>query len=480
MHLAEAIDGWVQAHQSQLSSSTRRDIRDIATVARNCGYGDVECIDLQEPQRLEIIEGADHNSALNAEAIGQFLAIVVEWGGEQGPSEDSSTTASHEAHDDAVSDGDEALDDSDDRAQALLGSAIAWSDESDLDDDELISWADDRADVLPADAPTIDDLPKWSSDDEVAEADDAAAEPEPTGEASAFSALADDIGAETADDAPGVASDDITHITWAGAAEQAEQAAETALAEAAQQAPDLDPPIEVDTELSSGAGFDIEAELDTELDADTGLDIDGVDDIGLDVADEMGLDVGGLDIDDEPLDLDEVFDVGLDQGDDWDDPETDDIVITLDDELAETEAVPSVAADEVDVTQVWSADAPTTSAGDARATITEAPVDEAAPAAAASFLRTLESTSGPAAAAASATPAVTTHGAATGVSASAASSAASADSTFGELAQDEPGPGIFTAAAQDAGRSGIDWVTVLYFTIAVLCFGVVIYTYLTS
>ena len=79
MQLSEAIDGWLAAHSAGLSMSTRRDIADIAASADRCGYAWMDCIDVRERHRTEIVADADAHSSLNASAIGQFLEIAVEW-----------------------------------------------------------------------------------------------------------------------------------------------------------------------------------------------------------------------------------------------------------------------------------------------------------------------------------------------------------------------------------------------------------------
>ena len=73
MELAQAIDGWLRAHDAALSSSTQRDIADIGVAVASAGFAEVDCNDLREPHRLEIIAAADGTTSLNAEAVADFF-----------------------------------------------------------------------------------------------------------------------------------------------------------------------------------------------------------------------------------------------------------------------------------------------------------------------------------------------------------------------------------------------------------------------
>ena len=133
MQLSEAIEGWLDAHDTGLSPSTRRDIGDIAASADRCGYGWMDCVDVRPSHQQAIIDEADAHSALNADAIGQFLDIVVDWALAQ----PSASVFSAASTDDLPSDTDSWLDDD----------APPVVDDLDLAE---ISWVDD---LPPLDEP---------------------------------------------------------------------------------------------------------------------------------------------------------------------------------------------------------------------------------------------------------------------------------------------------------------------------------------
>ena len=51
MQLAQAIESWLRTHGSTLSAATRRDIREIAVSAKECGLAKLECSGLSVSDR---------------------------------------------------------------------------------------------------------------------------------------------------------------------------------------------------------------------------------------------------------------------------------------------------------------------------------------------------------------------------------------------------------------------------------------------
>lgn len=461
MQLAEAIEGWMLAHSAGLSASTRRDIADIALAAKACGYGSLECIDLREPQRLAIIADADSRSSLNPQAIGQFLAIVVQWGVDEDQPQlfaPDPAPADPASADRLPSDTDEWLDEPDDLATGnwLTDSepdpddpapndaqheTDAWGTD-DLGDDDFggDDWGDeahvapvaDRIDDYVA-APIIDDLdvaPDWVDElppitdidlrtgphpDPVPFVPRSDREPKPT----AFSNKT-----STADE-PAVEEPELEHAS-----------VDTLPADT----------LSADT-LPNADDETVVAEDEQLIDEDD-LDDDELQSIDADlhVTDENDLDDDELDLIDADLDdalpepavdepeADEAPDLDDDLDDDTDETFDDDIELVID------------GTDDVEM-------------------VIETPAVATAPPEAASFLRAIDQS----------TPSPNAFG-----DLASKPVAAKADDPEIDLTSRPTSDGIFSEAAQHEPGRSVDWITVAYFVVAAICFALVIYFYLSS
>ena len=199
MQLSEAIDGWLAAHSTGLSRSTRRDILDIGASADRCGYAWMDCVDVRERHTNEIVSDADAHSSLNAGAIRQFLEIAVEWGLAQ--------DAPPLVNDLLPSDTDGWLDA---KTSPVVNDLdlddVSWADELppvddlDVDNDGVLDPVDDDQFFDVDDIDVVDDIEQ----DEEASAEDAT----PESEAAEGSSEEDADEEDSADDEDGVDEDD--------------------------------------------------------------------------------------------------------------------------------------------------------------------------------------------------------------------------------------------------------------------------------
>lgn len=464
MQLHDAIEGWVDAHSAGLSTSTRRDIADIATAAQACGYADLGCGEIREPQRLEIIAEADTSSTLNATAIGQFLAIVVEWGADAdkpgafaalADTPDDSVAEPIKAvasikpdepttpvpADDLPSDTDEWLiaDDLDGATSPVVADAVS--------DSWLTDEPDDDPDVEDEPAP-IDD--GWLNDDLITFDDEPLDKGGVDDEIAGFGdVIVDDLHVDPwADELPPIGEPLLEATPVADVPVRPKRKRKKT------KKPKKIEPVTTDSHRDmfgfvdpDPAGSEPTASQPTDADpADPETPAVSADER---LTDEDDLDADELRIidadltttDEHQLDADELRIIDADLDD----------LLPVVDEPAIDEVVDVIDDDDPDVQIVIDATDPVTT-----------PVPEAA-----SFLRAIDQSA----------PNRTAFGDLANETAT-----ASADLSPVAAGQDTPASesGIFSEAAQyEPGRS-VDWLTVLYFGVAAICFAFVIYLYLSG
>ena len=418
MQLSEAIDGWLAAHSAGLSTSTRRDITDIAASADRRGFGWMDCIDVRDKHIGQIVAEADAGSSLNAQAIRQFLEITVEWALTQ--TEAPTSTPSNAPRGGAF------------QGAALETSPVPVPSQAPSADKPLPSdtdsWVGSRV------SPVVDDLNEISWVDDLPPVDDLDVDKD--GE---LDPLDDDQFFEV---------DDI------GAATQPPVEEAEAAGDASTSAPQDDA-----SELIDEDDFD-DDELDL-IDADlTAVDEDELGDDELALIDQDLATTDEDDLDDHELDLiDSDLASLVEASDELDGPfQSASDLAGPDDDLFEPDLFDTdlFDADLLD-DDLFDADAP--ASGSAFSVAAGRPADPAA----SSFLRTLEETGQ--------TPVVFGDLAPEPALANASA----------EIPAIDTGPsGIFSEAAQYDGERSVDWVTVAYFAVAAICFALVIYFYLSS